>query len=183
MPKNTKVHADVGIVHLLAEALSRVATSDAETYIPRIKVMIQSLNVLGLYTVQAGLFSTFFISFVQENWPLIENALRPTESGLPICKAAIDLVSSLVSNQSNVLILPPGIVQTVQECTIVNESWIRTVEMGPFKHKVDEGALVRLHVFQIIKRQVLQHLMTCVATTITDILNMGSHLSQKKLEP
>ena len=55
--------------------------------------------------------------------------------------------------------------------------------MGPFKHKVDEGALVRLHVFQIIKRQVLQHLMTCVATTITDILNMGSHLSQKKLEP
>ena len=64
-------------------------------------------------------------------------------------KAAVQMLSSAAHSKAALVADHlPGVMPRVYQQTIVNEALIRIVDLGPFKHKIDDGLELRKAAFE-----------------------------------
>lgn len=150
-----KFSAEDSKVSLLAECVGRLSIVNPDKLLP----ILQSYLKSDKWSIRAVVLSAVKYSFGQTH-DGYDDLLRPVivdflalveDSNLAIRQIALNTLVSAMHNKPHLLashlirILP-----ILYQETIVNKDLVRTVQMGPFKHRVDDGLDVRKTSYEAI---------------------------------
>ncbi|KAK7607315.1 cullin binding protein CanA [Phyllosticta paracitricarpa] len=139
-----------------AECIGRLTIIDPKTFLPK----LQEFLTLDDRQVRAMVISALRYTFADTE-EAYDDVLRPIvipilsqmleEKDLDNQRLALTTMSSAVHNKPE-LILPHlnELLPLVMNKTFVNPDLIREVQMGPFKHKVDDGLEVRKSAYETL---------------------------------
>lgn len=133
---------------LVAECIGRLSIIDPEKYLPALQKNLNSPEASVRRSVVSGVKYTFGLSLDKYDRllrPIVVDFLALMEdSNLGIRQVALSALTSAIHNKP-LLLLPhlSRLLPLLYKETVVNESLIRVVQMGPFKHKVDDGLDLR----------------------------------------
>lgn len=133
---------------LVAECIGRLSILDPERFLPALKEKLGSGEVSVRRSVVSGVKYTFGLSLEEYDRllrPIIVDFLALMEDpNMGIRQVALGALTSAIHNKPH-LLLPhlSRLLPLLYKETVINESLIRTVQMGPFKHKVDDGLDLR----------------------------------------
>lgn len=133
---------------LVAECIGRLSIIDPEKYLPILQERLNSPEVSVRRNVISGVKYTFGLSLDKYDRllrPIVVDFLVLMEdSNLGIRQVALSALTSAIHNKP-LLLLPhlSRLLPLLYKETVINESLIRVVQMGPFKHKVDDGLDLR----------------------------------------
>ncbi|KAF5093218.1 hypothetical protein D0Z00_004180 [Geotrichum galactomycetum] len=133
---------------LVAECIGRLSIIDPEKYLPALQENLNSPEASVRRSVVSGVKYTFGLSLDKYDRllrPIVVDFLALMEdSNLGIRQVALSALTSAIHNKP-LLLLPhlSRLLPLLYKETVVNESLIRVVQMGPFKHKVDDGLDLR----------------------------------------
>lgn len=133
---------------LAAECIGRLSILNPEVYLPALKEKLASSEVSVRRSVVSGVKYTFGLSLEK-----YDRLLRPItvdflalmeDPNMSIRQVALGALTSAIHNKPH-LLLPhlSRLLPLLYKETVINERLIRTVQMGPFKHKVDDGLDLR----------------------------------------
>jgi cullin-associated NEDD8-dissociated protein 1 len=132
-----------------AECIGRLAVIDPKTYLPQLQTFIKDRNVGVRGMVISALRFTFADtdeSYDEYLKPVIIGMLQTmlNEDDLENRRLALTTLNSAAQNKP-ALILPHlhQLLPLAMKETIIKPELIREVQMGPFKHKVDDGLETR----------------------------------------
>jgi cullin-associated NEDD8-dissociated protein 1 len=132
-----------------AECIGRLAVIDPKTYLPQLQTFINDRNVGVRGMVISALRFTFADtdeSYDEYLKPVIIGMLQTmlNEEDLENRRSALTTLNSAAQNKPR-LILPHlyQLLPLAMKETIIKPELIREVQMGPFKHKVDDGLETR----------------------------------------
>ncbi|KAK8241917.1 armadillo-type protein [Phyllosticta capitalensis] len=139
-----------------AECIGRLTIIDPKTFLPK----LQEFLTLDDRQVRAMVISALRYTFADTE-EAYDDVLRPIvipilsqmleETDLDNQRLALTTMSSAVHNKPE-LILPHlnELLPLVMNKTFINPDLIREVQMGPFKHKVDDGLEVRKSAYETL---------------------------------
>lgn len=133
---------------LVAECIGRLSIIDPEKFLPALKEKLSSPEVSVRRSVVSGVKYTFGLSHEKYDRllrPIIVDFLVLMEDqNMSIRQVALGALTSAIHNKPH-LLLPhlSRLLPLLYRETVINEALIRTVQMGPFKHKVDDGLDLR----------------------------------------
>ncbi|CDS10708.1 hypothetical protein LRAMOSA11194 [Lichtheimia ramosa] len=144
-----------GTRNVAAECLGKLALTDPKQYIPVLQAKLSEPSAYMRATVATAIKYT-----IADPTNEHDDLLRPTLSGLlPLLKdeslevqrlALLTLNSAVHRKQSLVKDILGDMIPLLYQETVVKEELIHTVEMGPFKHKVDDGLEIRKAAFECL---------------------------------
>ncbi len=85
---------------------------------------------------------------------LVTSAGFVSDLGLPVLcrsvrKAAVQMLSSAAHSKASLVAAQlPAVLPQLYRQTVIDPSLIRTVDLGPFKHKIDDGLELRKATFE-----------------------------------
>lgn len=139
-----------------AECIGRLTIIDPQTFLPQLQKFLGEADASARAMVISALRYTF--ADTDETY---DDFLRPIvipmlaamleETDLDNQRLALTTMSSAVHNKPE-LVLPnlPELLPLVMGQTVVKPELIREVQMGPFKHKVDDGLEVRKSAYETL---------------------------------
>jgi cullin-associated NEDD8-dissociated protein 1 len=144
-----------GVHSLLAEILGKLSILNPEGFLPQLQVHLSSEKA----SVRATVLSAVKYTFGQPHdryddllRPIIADFLALVEDeDIGIRQLALSALGSAIRNKPHLLIPHLArLLPLLYKETVVNQSLIRSVQMGPFKHKVDDGLDLRKTAYETI---------------------------------
>ncbi|KAA8911202.1 hypothetical protein TRICI_003924 [Trichomonascus ciferrii] len=148
-------NADEGERAKVAECIGRLSILDPERFLPELRNYLSSPDWAVRVTALSSVKYTFgqshdrYDEFLR---PIILNFLELVEDEkLEIRQVALSTLISAIHNKPN-LVVPhlPKLLPILNKETMIDESRIRHVQMGPFKQKFDDGLYLRKTAYETI---------------------------------
>ncbi|KAI0075919.1 ARM repeat-containing protein [Panus rudis PR-1116 ss-1] len=141
--------------NVAAACLGKLTTTHPSRYLPQLHERIQDENPSARATVLAAIRYTF-----AENSPAYDELLSPVlmdfvslvnDSDLTVRRLALSALNSAARMKPH-LIAPhlQTILPILYKETVINPDLIRTVQMGPWTHKVDDGLEARKTAYETL---------------------------------
>ncbi|GAA5906905.1 uncharacterized protein JCM6883_005725 [Sporobolomyces salmoneus] len=141
-------HEEESTRNVAADCIGHLTTSNPSKYLPQLQSRLGSSSAHDRATVIAALRFTFTndsTSYDELLAPLIVEFFKlMKDSDLGVRRLALSSLNSAAHNKPHLVrdhlstLLPE-----LYEQSVIDKSLIRIVEMGPFKHKVDDGLDIR----------------------------------------
>jgi len=144
-----------GVRNVVAECLGKIALIEPEKLVPELKERTFSPAAFTRATVVIAVKYTFV-----ERPERIDDVIQPVISSFlmlikdedrHVRRAAVSALSTAAHNKPNLI---KGLLQELlpllYEQTVVKQELIRTVDLGPFKHTVDDGLELRKAAFECV---------------------------------
>ncbi|KAJ3188217.1 Cullin-associated NEDD8-dissociated protein 1 [Gaertneriomyces sp. JEL0708] len=132
--------------NIIAECLGKLSLSQPGQFLPDLQSRLSSSSPQTRATVVSAIRYTFTARVERENYddllrPLIIDFLRLVQdSDLNVRRVSLATLNSAAHNQPHLIRESLGeLLPLLYNETIVKQDLIHTVEMGPFKHQVDDG--------------------------------------------
>jgi len=167
--------------NVAAACLGKLSTTHPSRYLPQLHRRIQDENPASRATVVAAIRYTF-----AESTPAFDELLGPLiidflslmlDSDLTVRRLALSALNSAARTKANLIRdhLPVLLPSLYQE-TIVKPELIRTVQMGPWTHKVDDGLDARKTAYETLytlldtclSKLDLHEFLGCVVAGLSD---------------
>eukprot|EP00850_Spirogloea_muscicola_P001350 SM000005S17147 [mRNA] locus=s5:408611:419235:+ [translate_table: standard] len=144
-----------GVRNVVAECLGKLALIEAATLIPLLKERTRSPSPFTRATVVTSIKFTVVgpPAVVEAHMkPCIRTFLQLIEDeDRHVRRAAVLTLSTAAHNRPSLVVdLLPELLPLLYDQTIVKEELIRTVDLGPFKHTVDDGLELRKAAFECV---------------------------------
>ncbi|RWR90283.1 cullin-associated NEDD8-dissociated protein 1 isoform X1 [Cinnamomum micranthum f. kanehirae] len=153
-----------GVRNVVAECLGKIALIEPKKLVPALKVRTSSPTAFTRATVVIAVKYS-----IVERPGKIDDILYPEvssflmlirDSDRHVRRAAVLALSTAAHNKPNLIMgLLPELLPLLYDQTVVKQELIRTVDLGPFKHVVDDGLELRKAAFE------------CVDTLLDNCLN------------
>ncbi|ORX91195.1 Cullin-associated NEDD8-dissociated protein 1 [Basidiobolus meristosporus CBS 931.73] len=142
-----------GTRNVVAECIGKMTLTSPQRFLPDLKAQLQSASPHTRGTVVTAIRYTFTDqtqSFDDLLHPLIVEFLSLMHDGdLNVRKMSLSTLNSAAHNKPYLIRdVLDQLLPLLYEETVVRDNLIHTVEMGPFKHKVDEGLEIRKAAFE-----------------------------------
>lgn len=140
---------DEGTRNIAADCLGQLTVTDPAKYLPQLQARLSSDSRHTRATVIAAIRFTFHnesTTYDELLAPLIVEFFNLIDDqDLGVRRLALSSLTSAAHNKPHLVRehLATKLLPELYRQTEVNESLIRIVEMGPFKHKVDDGLDIR----------------------------------------
>ncbi|TPX71656.1 hypothetical protein CcCBS67573_g06084, partial [Chytriomyces confervae] len=160
---STEQAKEEGTRTVIAECLGKLAVQDPALYLPELESGVSSESSAVRSTVVLAIRYTFtdasgtgaalhasVVAFDEALSQVIVQFLRLlTDADLSVRHIALATLNSAAHNKPYLIIdTLPELLPLLYQETMIREDLIRTVVMGPFKHKVDEGLDARKSAFE-----------------------------------
>ncbi|KAI8834250.1 armadillo-type protein [Chytriomyces cf. hyalinus JEL632] len=160
---STEQAKEEGTRTVIAECLGKLAVQDPALYLPELVSGVSSESSAVRSTVVLAIRYTFtdasgagaalhasVVAFDEALSQVIVQFLRLlTDADLSVRHIALATLNSAAHNKPYLIIdTLPELLPLLYQETMIREDLIRTVVMGPFKHKVDEGLDARKSAFE-----------------------------------
>ncbi|CAL2047252.1 unnamed protein product [Caenorhabditis brenneri] len=142
-----------GTRSVVAECLGRLCSFDPETLLPKLKESMKSSDPV----IRSAVVSSIKY-MINDEKRSVDSALQKhigdflvavQDDDLKVRRVALVVLNSAAHNKpSLVRDLLPELLPTIYKETILRKELIKEVEMGPFKHQVDEGLDLRKCAFE-----------------------------------
>eukprot|EP00850_Spirogloea_muscicola_P001276 SM000004S15146 [mRNA] locus=s4:1584727:1593967:+ [translate_table: standard] len=144
-----------GVRNVVAECLGKLALIEAATLIPLLKERTRSPSPFTRATVVTSVKFTVVgpPAVVEAHMkPCIRTFLQLIEDeDRHVRRAAVLTLSTAAHNRPGLVVdLLPELLPLLYDQTVVKEELIRTVDLGPFKHTVDDGLELRKAAFECV---------------------------------
>lgn len=165
---------DEGERSKVAECVGRLSILNPEKFLPELQSYLSSPNWAIRVTALSSVKYTFGQSHDRYDEllrPIILNFLELVEDEkLEIRQVALSTLISAIHNKPN-LVVPhlPNLLPILHKETMIDESRIRHVQMGPFKQKFDDGLYLRKTAYETIYTLVT----TLSPNRLKSIVNLG----------
>ncbi|KAI6142115.1 armadillo-type protein [Pisolithus tinctorius] len=141
---NSTSDAEESTRNVAAACLGKLTTTDPGRYLPQLHAHIRAENPAIRATVISAIRYTFADSspsYDEVLAPLIMDFLSlMKDSDLTVRRLALSALNSAARTKVHLIRDHlPALLQTLYSETVVKADLIRTVQMGPWQHKVDEG--------------------------------------------
>lgn len=172
-------NTDEGERAKVAECIGRLSILDPERFLPELRNYLTSPDWAVRVTALSSVKYTFgqshdrYDEFLR---PIILNFLELVEDEkLEIRQVALSTLISAIHNKPN-LVVPhlPKLLPILNKETMIDESRIRHVQMGPFKQKFDDGLYLRKTAYETIYTLVT----TLSPARLKSILNLETLLDR-----
>ena len=138
--------------NMVAECFGKLAVLDAKNLLPEVISMTQSENKLARWTAMSSLRYAV-VSDATAMYDALQSHIGTfislfNDSDLDVKRAALSSLNAIIHHQSNLVqdLLASKILPVLYDTTeIVLE---RVIDLGPFKHKVDDGLPLRKIAYQ-----------------------------------
>ncbi|XP_068647216.1 cullin-associated NEDD8-dissociated protein 1 [Aristolochia californica] len=144
-----------GVRNVVAECLGKIALIEPKKLVPALKVRITSPAAFTRATVVIAVKYS-----IVERPEKIDEILHPEISSFlmlirdgdrHVRRAAVLALSTAAHNKPNLIKgLLPELLPLLYDQTVVKQELIRTVDLGPFKHIVDDGLELRKAAFECV---------------------------------
>ncbi|CAO3590165.1 unnamed protein product [Absidia cylindrospora] len=153
--ESSEMDQEEGTRSVVGECLGKLALTNSSKYLPQLQARLTSTSPQMRSTV-----ATAFKYIVVDPAQTSDDMLKPivtqlltllTDSDINVRRLALLTINSALHRKTYLIrdILPSLLPALYQE-TIVKEELIHTVEMGPFKHKVDDGLEIRKAAYECL---------------------------------
>ncbi|KAF3773876.1 Cullin-associated NEDD8-dissociated protein 1 [Nymphaea thermarum] len=144
-----------GVRNVVAECLGKIALIEPKKLIPALKMRTSSTTAFTRATVVIAVKYS-----IVERPEKIDEFLYPSISSFlmlikdddrHVRRAAVLALSTAAHNKPNLIKgLLPELLPLLYDQTVVKQEMIRTVDLGPFKHVVDDGLELRKAAFECV---------------------------------
>lgn len=160
---------------VIAECVGRLAILNPETFLPQLRSYISSPRASVRATVVSAVKYTFGQSDARYDGllrPIVADFLAlMDDDDINIRQLALAALVSALHNKPHLVIPHLGrLLPLLYRETIVREDLIRVVQMGPFKHNIDDGLDLRKSAYETI--------YTLVSTTSAEQFNSFATVDQ-----
>nr|POE62402.1 cullin-associated nedd8-dissociated protein 1, c-terminal part [Quercus suber] len=139
-----------------AECIGRLAIIDPTTYLPQLRAFLQnpSPTIRGMVmTALRYVFSdtddTYDTNLTSSIIPMLSTMLA--DSDLDNQRLSLSTLNSAFQNKPDLVLPHLGeVLPYAMDATVVRPELIREVQMGPFKHKVDDGLELRKSAYETL---------------------------------
>ncbi|KAJ3191342.1 Cullin-associated NEDD8-dissociated protein 1, partial [Irineochytrium annulatum] len=151
---NTEEAQEEGTRTVIAECLGKLALSDPSTYLPELRSRLSSNSAAVRSTVVAAIRYTFSDSVSEQFDSVLEELLVDflmlvQDPDLNVRRVSLHTLNSAAHNKPHLISASLGkLMPLLYQETLVNQSLIKIVEMGPFKHTVDDGLDARKSAYE-----------------------------------
>ncbi|TPX36593.1 hypothetical protein SmJEL517_g01294 [Synchytrium microbalum] len=152
--QNTEDTKEEGTRNIIAECLGKLALSDPSQFLPELQTRLKAENPL----VRATVVTAIRYTFTDEAGETYDALLRPAiadflqlvkDSSLEVRRVSLTTLNAAAHTKPHLIRESLGtLLPLLYSETKVDESLIHTVEMGPFKHKVDDGLEIRKSAYE-----------------------------------
>ncbi|CAO3690585.1 unnamed protein product [Rhizopus microsporus] len=153
--ENSQAEQEEGTRTVVAECLGKLALSEPSKFLPQLEENMSSSSVQLRAAVTIAVKYAVVdpsIEYTQYLKPIISKFLQLLEdTDLNVRRLTLLTINSAALRKPYLIrdVLPNLIPLLFQE-TVVREELIHTVEMGPFKHKVDDGLEIRKAAYECL---------------------------------
>ncbi|GLJ25166.1 hypothetical protein SUGI_0481390 [Cryptomeria japonica] len=142
-----------GVRNVVAECLGKIALIEPEKLVPELRERTLSPSAFTRATMVIAVKYTFV-----ERPEKIDQVIQPViasflmlirDDDRHVRRAAVSALSTAAHNKPNLIKgLLPELLPLLYDQTVVKQELIRTVDLGPFKHTVDDGLELRKAAFE-----------------------------------
>ncbi|RCH96938.1 Cullin-associated NEDD8-dissociated protein 1 [Rhizopus azygosporus] len=153
--ENSQAEQEEGTRTVVAECLGKLALSEPSKFLPQLEENMSSSSVQLRAAVTTAVKYAVVdpsVEYTQYLKPIISKFLQLLEdTDLNVRRLTLLTINSAALRKPYLIrdVLPNLIPLLFQE-TVVREELIHTVEMGPFKHKVDDGLEIRKAAYECL---------------------------------
>jgi len=139
-----------------AECIGRLAIVDPAAYLPQLQTFLQNPNptirgmvISALRYVFADTDEAYNVNLQSSIIPMLATTLADTD--LDNQRLSLSTFNSALHNKPS-LILPhlADLLPYAMQASVVRPELVREVQMGPFKHKVDDGLEIRKSAYEML---------------------------------
>ncbi|KAI8071314.1 armadillo-type protein [Gongronella butleri] len=144
-----------GTRSVVGECLGKLALTNRQKYLPQLEAGLTSPSA-PLRSTVATAFKYIVVDPSQDNdsllVPIIDRFLvLLTDTDINVRRLALLTINSALHRKPYLVRdVLPTLLPLLYDATIINEALIHTVEMGPFKHKVDDGLEIRKAAYECL---------------------------------
>ncbi|KAJ3020912.1 Cullin-associated NEDD8-dissociated protein 1 [Thoreauomyces humboldtii] len=153
--QNTEETAEEATRNAIAECLGKLSLSQPEKFLPDLRSRLSSPNAHARATVVTAIRYTFTEHTQHDDFdtllrPLILDFLRLVkDSDLNVRRVSLTTLNSAAHNKPHLILGSLNeLLPLLYDETVVKTELIHIVEMGPFKHQVDDGLDTRKAAFE-----------------------------------
>ncbi|KAI8905790.1 armadillo-type protein [Powellomyces hirtus] len=153
--QNTEETAEETTRNAIAECLGKLSLSQPDKFLPDLQSRLASPNAHARATVVTAIRYTFTEHTQHESFdallrPIIVDFLRLVKDGdLNVRRVALTTFNSAAHNKPHLILESlPELLPLLYDEAVVKMELIHIVEMGPFKHQVDDGLDARKAAFE-----------------------------------
>lgn len=149
---------DEGVRNVVAECLGLLAVNDAESLVPRLaekvtggdaKTRATAVLAVKYAVLSLGAGDDGALGVVAGVLPAFVGSIPCRDEDLDVRRAAVQTLSAAAhANPSLARPILPDALPAVFEQTAIDKSLVRIVDLGPFKHTVDDGLELRKAAFE-----------------------------------
>eukprot|EP00455_Lapot_gusevi_P028577 TRINITY_DN3053_c0_g2_i1.p1 TRINITY_DN3053_c0_g2~~TRINITY_DN3053_c0_g2_i1.p1 ORF type:complete len:1239 (+),score=571.04 TRINITY_DN3053_c0_g2_i1:71-3787(+) len=167
---------DEGVRSMVAECVGKLATIDSQSMFPEIELRCTSPSADTRATMAASikfaLSKNMHLVVFQQILPKFLNLLTDVDRNVK--RQAFLTLNAIIHTHFDLVrsILDSSILPVVYQETVINRSLIREIDLGPFKHIVDDGFPLRKAAYQCMETLV------DVASEILNIHEFVRHLQE-----
>ena len=149
---------DEGVRNVVAECLGLLAVNDAESLVPRLaekvsggdaKTRATAVLAVKYAVLSLGASDDGALGVVAGVLPAFVGSIPCRDEDLDVRRAAVQTLSAAAhANPTLARPILPDALPAVFEQTAIDKSLVRIVDLGPFKHTVDDGLELRKAAFE-----------------------------------
>ena len=149
---------DEGVRNVVAECLGLLAVNDAESLVPRLaekvsggdaKTRATAVLAVKYAVLSLGASDDGALGVVAGVFPAFVGSIPCRDEDLDVRRAAVQTLSAAAhANPTLARPILPDALPAVFEQTAIDKSLVRIVDLGPFKHTVDDGLELRKAAFE-----------------------------------
>eukprot|EP00192_Tetraselmis_astigmatica_P000226 CAMPEP_0117662728 /NCGR_PEP_ID=MMETSP0804-20121206/8205_1 /TAXON_ID=1074897 /ORGANISM="Tetraselmis astigmatica, Strain CCMP880" /LENGTH=1235 /DNA_ID=CAMNT_0005469641 /DNA_START=95 /DNA_END=3802 /DNA_ORIENTATION=- len=152
--------------NVVAECAGRLALLNPEFVLPKLQELVVSTSAAMRWLVVTAVRYVVLEKPTAAD-PLLAGSLamfleRISDGDRHVRRAAVLTLSTVAHNKPRLIVDKlAGLLPMLYEQTVVREELIRTVDLGPFKHKIDDGLELRKAAFECME-MVLDQCTNCL---------------------
>jgi len=152
--------------NVVAECAGQLAQLNPSLVLPKLQGLISSQSASMRWLVVTAVRYAVVEQPIGADAILVESLPvfleKISDPDRHVRKAAVLTLSNVAHNKPNLIMAKlPGLLPALYQETVLREDLIRTVDLGPFKHKIDDGLELRKAAFECMD-MVLDQCISCV---------------------